>query len=173
MRSSAEFRGTRWRILPAVRARGMCDSLRMHRLCVAFTFTVAVARRAWTEGTCGATSWAPAKDDCVCDAKGSIKLKDEDMLSWHQATAKCSEACSRCERCHFISVSLKWKDCSWYQACPAVDDRDVGRAFRTYRIKLEQTGPPAAARCPCGFHRDCMRNYTAADIEGSAGVPGT
>ena len=106
-----------------------------------------------------------SRNDCVCDEKGFIKLADTDMSSWKLAVAKCSGACHRCERCSFITVSLQWKDCSWYSACPTTLEHGY-HAFRTYRVK--QSKADTASKCQCGFHRDCKRTYTAADIE--AGV---
>ena len=117
----------------------------MRKLCIAVTFTAVAPRRAWNEGTCGATSWAPAKNDCVCDAKGSIKLNDDYFLSWRQAMAKCSEACSRCERCRYISVSL-------YESCPAIDKLPSKRL--NSRIVYKRSFTKLRHRCPVIFFED-------------------
>ena len=28
--------------------------------------------------------------------------------------------CANCARCRFISLSIQWRDCSWYWSCPTV-----------------------------------------------------
>ena len=48
--------------------------------------------------------------------KGTFNLPAK-AVTWHSAVRACMRFCSLCERCRFISVSLKYKDCSWFERC--------------------------------------------------------
>jgi len=122
----------------------------------------------WRRGTCGVTSWSPDSEDCICDDKGSIPLSGNATGNWRMASSACFAACYRCSRCTFVSVSIKWKDCSWFSDCNQFDVTSHAAAdFRTFRVRSSRVfDRPPAARCmkSCGYHRDCPRNYKAADI---------
>jgi hypothetical protein len=46
----------------------------------------------------------------------------------------CRRRCLECERCHFISFSVNWEDCSWFAECDLTAlKKDVG-GFRTRRV---------------------------------------
>ena len=74
------------------------------------------AARAWlrraAEGYCDTT--AEGKADCRTASKGTFPLAEASFRSWPRATAHCLQACARCARCAFVSVSLFHRDCSWY-----------------------------------------------------------
>lgn len=78
----------------------------------------AVARR-WVRraatGYCAATSEAT---DCETAQMGSWQLElNVANTSWEVAAAACLARCSMCARCRFISLSRRWRDCSWYASC--------------------------------------------------------
>ena len=127
---------------------------------------------AWRNGTCGTTSWTPDEHDCVCDDKGSIRLASKALLSWHELVAECTAECHKCSRCNFVSVSRKWKDCSWFSSCGELEFDGAAGSFRTYQVSSIVHNDPPKARCEkaCGFHRDCRRQYTAVDVERSAAL---
>lgn len=125
---------------------------------------------AWRHGTCGVTSWTPAEDDCVCEEKGSIQLPTY-ATTWKGALTSCFAACHNCTRCRFVSVSLKWKDCSWFTSCNEVDTTSTAsHDFRTYHVRSVAMQSPAFEQCQktCGFHRDCKRRYTVEEVISSA-----
>ena len=76
--------------------------------------------RSWLKvthlGYCGRTH-----ADTGCNPRsrrGSWTLQQRDTLSWHTAAHACLALCSSCKRCHHISVSLNFHDCSWFETCP-------------------------------------------------------
>jgi len=67
-------------------------------------------------GVCGVTT--DNQSDCSDgQTKGSWSLGLPHRQSWLQAAAECLQLCSSCDRCHHISVSRNFADCSWYSAC--------------------------------------------------------
>ena len=69
-------------------------------------------------GHCGATR-ENDQGDCTAGTQGSWRLSPLATETWHSAAAECLDRCSGCARCGVISVSLHFKDCSWYAACDA------------------------------------------------------
>lgn len=67
-------------------------------------------------GHCGNTPTRAG--NCSEDESGSFGLWPQTARSWRAAAAVCLEACSRCEGCYHVSVSIRWADCSWYRKCP-------------------------------------------------------
>ena len=67
-------------------------------------------------GHCGATI---DLGDCEIGDQGTFgappatKSKDP----WRRATRWCLQQCGTCRRCSYISVSIKYEDCSWYASC--------------------------------------------------------
>jgi len=57
--------------------------------------------------------------DCRAGSKGMLDLLPHEAMSWVGAAEACMRRCHRCERCHYVSLSIKWQDCSWYhsEAC--------------------------------------------------------
>ena len=69
------------------------------------------------EASCGITNdWV--EGNCQTGGLGSFRLTEAQGTSLSSASAACLRACSLCERCRYISVSAKYKDCSWYNVCP-------------------------------------------------------
>ena len=75
------------------------------------------AARSWLasagHGHCGETNGLA---ECASASTGSFGWRSS-LNSWHGALAWCSHACHSCERCRYISLSLEFKDCSWYHSC--------------------------------------------------------
>lgn len=65
-------------------------------------------------GYCEPTTFTHVMN-CAVDDKGSFSWAGGQ--TWDKALEACRAACLGCARCNFISVSLEWKDCSWYHAC--------------------------------------------------------
>jgi hypothetical protein len=67
-------------------------------------------------GYCGATMDREV-NDCTTDEMGSWGLKAAEARNWAVAQSVCVSHCLSCERCRFVTVSLKHTDCSWYAHC--------------------------------------------------------
>ena len=63
------------------------------------------------DGYCGE---AENGGDCLHGDQGSWPLSAFDARSWRSAAAACTALCAGCKRCHLISTSLQWKDCTWW-----------------------------------------------------------
>ena len=66
-------------------------------------------------GFCTGTDSAAA--DCRLHTKGSWRLRPEDVVTWEAAARACASLCSLCEGCRYVSISLKFNDCSWFTHC--------------------------------------------------------
>ena len=54
--------------------------------------------------------------------------------SWSARSHRdCRARCAACERCSFVSYSARYRDCSWFSACPTV--RDLGSGHVTVRVR--------------------------------------
>lgn len=82
-------------------------------------------------GHCGQTTEGD-RGDCAAGDRGSLNLPAKPGMTWSTAMLHCTRSCQSCARCHFISVSLALKDCSWYARC---DLRNTSR-FRDFRSHL-------------------------------------
>ena len=66
-------------------------------------------------GHCGITTTA---GDCDISSKGVFGLSDGAVKGgWQAAVSECVGKCERCSGCQFVTVSLAYKDCSWYRKC--------------------------------------------------------
>ena len=65
-------------------------------------------------GYCGKTL---KRGDCLAGNQGMFDLLPHEALSWRKAASACMRRCLGCERCRFVSLSLKWQDCSWFHSC--------------------------------------------------------
>ena len=63
-------------------------------------------------GTCGKTYDV---GDCMVGDKGAWVLP---VHTWRPAIAWCLAKCTTCPRCAHVSISLQYRDCSWYARCP-------------------------------------------------------
>lgn len=74
---------------------------------------------------------------------------------WNGAFRYCMQRCNECARCSFISISVKYSDCSWYDECDLAnldqgqerDDFLSGRA--TQRFKSGPSSRTDQARSWC------------------------
>ena len=64
-------------------------------------------------GYCNATD---GPGDCTIGDKGSWRITSE-TITWVDAQKHCALLCESCHRCRFYYVSLKHRECSWFQAC--------------------------------------------------------
>ena len=88
-------------------------------------------------GHCGATTDGEG-GDCDIGDKGWIGLQQGPAtVSWDGAIDACRAACLACNRCRFVSLSLRYKDCSWYRRCPRLHPNPAG--FRTIRVRNAST----------------------------------
>ena len=68
-------------------------------------------------GYCGVTGAAERVADCAVASHGTWKLNRSASRSSHAALGACRELCLGCERCHYISFSATFRDCSWFTSC--------------------------------------------------------
>lgn len=83
-------------------------------------------------GHCGITG--SSEGDCEIGLNGAFGLNPADVQGgWKAAAAACVARCQGCARCRFVTVSLEFRDCSWYHKC---DLRSIKpeRPFRTGRV---------------------------------------
>lgn len=50
-----------------------------------------------------------------------------------------------CPRCRYVSVSALWEDCSWYHACPTIDESPSARALRYKTYSVHRDSRPDAS----------------------------
>jgi hypothetical protein len=62
-----------------------------------------------------ACSSGPCHPELGC--KGTFNLPARATSSWPKAARACLRWCRLCGRCNYISVSLKHRDCSWFESC--------------------------------------------------------
>lgn len=55
--------------------------------------------------------------DCDAGNKGTFGWVAGGTTTLDSALLWCSKQCDSCKRCKFISLSLEYKDCSWYNEC--------------------------------------------------------
>lgn len=67
-------------------------------------------------GFCGLTD-VRQPNKCRSGSKGAWTLSQEAFSSQRKAVRVCLAMCAECERCRFITVSVKDADCSWYHEC--------------------------------------------------------
>ena len=79
-------------------------------------------------GYCGKTADG-VEGDCEHGAQGSWTLNTSVAISWTTAAAACTSRCAKCDACHYLSVSVRHLDCSWFRQCPRLH-HDVP-AFRS------------------------------------------
>ena len=84
--------------------------------------------RSSESGHCGATGGGV---EGPCEEKlgkrhgrGSFSLAN--FSDWPTLVALCQAQCASCANCNWISVSLRWRDCSWYSHCRTTDDSQKG-----------------------------------------------
>ena len=94
--------------------------------------------RKWASGYCVETN---GPTDCSRDAFGSFGLQPHQLHNWSVAWSACRSFCLGCARCQYITVSLKFADCSWYAQCDLDQLKSKPVGFRSRRVRLAV--PPA------------------------------
>ena len=83
-----------------------------------------------SQGFCGETD-DHERGDCEIGDLGNLGLWRGAAGRWASATwsvaaAECLALCSACARCTHISLSLQYRDCSWYHKCPKLHQHVQG-----------------------------------------------
>lgn len=96
-------------------------------------------------GHCGETKSA---GNCDSGDKGSLGIPSGAPFDFASAVDDCLQRCARCSRCRYISVSVKWRDCSWYHRCER--SRDVlcfrsGPSYSEVELRTHAPSPPASS----------------------------
>ena len=71
-------------------------------------------------GHCGVTpdeSLGATIDPNCCGSSGAFTLPHSVLARQHEAHQWCVRKCHGCASCRFVSVSRKFRDCSWYASC--------------------------------------------------------
>lgn len=88
-------------------------------------------------GFCAKTvsSWAGS---CETGTIGNWQLPAGEYAGgWSAAAAACAMRCRRCARCRYVSVSLHWRDCGWFERCDLTRLRTEIDGFRTFAIAAQ------------------------------------
>ena len=88
------------------------------------------------------------------------------------ALSECVAQCNMCDRCHFISFSLSFKDCSWFSKCDMAALRQVAGSFVTIPVMdaipvaLSSAGVSGLAAMRC-THNDTRQSckYLATSVQ--------
>lgn len=102
--------------------------------------------------------------DCELGTKGQLlgpanfTKRSQGVTSWAAAAERCLAACSGCSRCRYVSLSLRWTDCSWYHTCPVThsDMRDFISVAANGITPLPLPQAPAAASVSGQSRRDAL-----------------
>ena len=88
--------------------------------------------RSASHGYCGETNDFE-RGDCEIGDQGNLGLwkvgpsaANWKTAGWPAAASACLALCSRCTRCRFVSLSLQFQDCSWYNKCPRLKHKVNG-----------------------------------------------
>ena len=73
-------------------------------------------QRSASPGFCAVTEQSPNASSCV-GGKGSWRMPAHVGTSWPRAGRWCEARCRGCARCRYISLSLRFQDCSWFAHC--------------------------------------------------------
>ena len=129
--------------------------------------------------------------DCSAGVSGHLRLPFEALESFHLAARSCLALCVMCTNCRSVSFSPQRGQCRWYQnsTCErtkfvALDAYVSGRVDLAWHTDfVHEDGPAVYARTlatsklremplPCGYHRECARNYSLAYVNASAAAAG-
>lgn len=117
------------------------------------------------EGYCGATEGA---GDCSRGDSGSITLDELETGTWELAAYVCRNRLLSCARASYMTISLHFRDCSWYASCPSVASRREAAArgvsstdFRSGPLERHVKWSGYAiercdSSCPTYSHSSCM-----------------
>lgn len=77
--------------------------------------------------------------DCSRGNSGSWRLAEADVASLTKATEACRARCLSCPRCAVMSLSQKWRDCSWAAACDENQLQTRVNGFFSLRVRPDHT----------------------------------
>lgn len=102
----------------------------------ATSHTMPTASTRMHEGYCDTTGFGSA-GDCTTDDKGSFEahIKHEDLSTWEKASQTCERLCLSCARCSYVSVSVQWSDCSWFNTCDLHRLKKDVPGHRSFRVR--------------------------------------
>ena len=98
-------------------------------------------RRPARPGHCGT---AGVNADCQVDDAGSWVFDRAEASSWQEAAEACVRRCNSCERCRYVSYSLRRQDCSWFEHCNLEKLPNFVSGFRTLAVAPSRVLPPTA-----------------------------
>ena len=121
-------------------------------------------RDGWHKGHCGDTvQMRDPENQCMFDTQGALTLPAWAAKSWHSGVDWCTNQCTKCDHCRFVSVSLFFGDCSWYAHCDLTHllrpPTDVWADFVSLVAPINGTirRPRTAARYPHALSRRARR----------------
>ena len=128
---------------------------------------VVVPASAWlrsaSRGYCGETNDFEA-GDCEIGDQGNLRLwkvgpdaAKWKVAGWPAAANACLALCSKCARCKYVSLSLQFQDCSWYNKCPRL--KHQVNSFRS-ALARPNSSIPRATRAPGRLKRAGPRDRT-------------
>jgi len=104
-------------------------------------------------GYCELTGISTGDSSCssgACDekagCKGTFNLALKKSATWLVAASRCLRMCSACERCNYVSLSLKFRDCSWFERCNIGGLYTIQPGFRSERVNRSAAGWPQRRR---------------------------
>ena len=58
--------------------------------------------------------------------------REQDAARWDEALDYCRTRCQGCPRCRFVSISLRNRECSWFQDCDTLRLETAPPGYRTF-----------------------------------------
>ena len=102
-------------------------------------------------GFCNVTRATDGAGRCTDGSQGLWSLEEEESSSPQIAAEACLRRCSSCENCNFISVSTKWRVCSWHWRCSSpIRDDAISYEFLCGRARKVLSGNDTAHSGPKG-----------------------
>ena len=80
-------------------------------------------------GYCAAT-----KSNRGCDATQRMGSWPIPAHTWSSSVHRCYERCAACAVCRHFSVSVRWRDCSWFSECNSSNLLSQITGFRTFSM---------------------------------------
>lgn len=112
---------------------------------------------------------------CETAGKGNWALMRSQVKSWETAVATCQQRCSLCKNCHYLSISLDQRDCSWFRHCDLskLHTRDpsvaIAGSFKSAASGVARRAPLSTARSWTGALQE--HNLLCRTHGGGFGVP--
>lgn len=112
-------------------------------------------------------------EQCACCTHNHPLVCRQSGLNWIDAHKLCARRCEQCERCRYVSLSIRWNDCSWFHSCDTTRLLEDIADFRTYEVRPSPAVLSATVQ-PKGVHkalRLMTRNLSAISGGHSCWVP--